>query len=94
MQSLPGLLNDFMRRGITFSLSEGGIAYRDPKKSLSQTDKDYLRGIREEMKLHLLAEKAPAAPHPDVNDHVAVPSLTQECWWNWVRHDPSAGRGL
>jgi hypothetical protein len=89
MQSLPGLLNDLMRRGITFSLSDGGIAYRDPKNRLSQTDKDYLRGIREELKLHLLAERAAATPHPDVNAHIAVPSLTQECWWNWVRQDPN-----
>ncbi|HJT42325.1 MAG TPA: hypothetical protein VJ750_02375 [Rhizomicrobium sp.] len=89
MQSLPILLNNLKRKGVTLSLSEENIVYRDPASILTQNDKDRLRDIRSELRLHLLAERAATTPFSNTDDRRIVPSPTQECWWNWVKHDPN-----
>src|ERR1051326_8608859 len=89
MKSLPILLHDYTRKGIIFSLTEEGVAYKDSRNNLTQADKDYLRSIREELKSHLLAERVAKEPYCSDGDAELVPSLTQECWWNWVKNDPN-----
>jgi hypothetical protein len=89
MQGLAAVIADFMHQGITFRLTGEGVSYRDPHNKLTQANRDYLSNIRSELKSYLLAESAATKTYSSVNDSQLVPSLTQECWWSWVKDDPN-----
>lgn len=85
MMFLPLLIADLEGRGIILSLVDGEIRYRSPKNALTVSDRDSLRGRREEITAWLAArEAARALKRSKGADGPLGVSVAQEMWWRFA----------